>query len=215
MAADFSQLFSFSFLDVCEGLLVICCQWVIHDNHIRRNYHRAVEEAIDDILRHISDGTMTQEAGAQQAHRMRNYFFDLMRKNTSPIGLLVAHSIHKSSRPYQYYVEKKAQSLFGSALKDLRPDQAKEVIVNTISSARRPSNVVTDISKRASTASKCIAIVIASRHLFAAVVSENSHIELVRLVTGGFSLIAINKLLFAYINISVSKGESIQKYQEE
>lgn len=168
-----SQLFCSFCFNLFEGISIICCQWIIHDNRVRQEYHQAVGDAIDDLLIRIHNGTITLEVGAQKAHQMRNQFFYLMRHNTSPIGLLIAYSIHATTRPYQYYLEKNALSMFGKTSKDLSLEQAREVVMNTIGSARRPSNAVTDITKKASLFCKGIMIAIASKSFFFASVSKN------------------------------------------
>ncbi|KAL6694265.1 hypothetical protein J3F84DRAFT_378995 [Trichoderma pleuroticola] len=183
------QPFSVTRFNCCEGILLVFSQWIIHDNRVRKEYHQAVGDAIDDILGQIHTGKITLEMGAQDAHQMRNRFFHLMRYNTSPIGLLIAHSIHATTRPYTYYLEKKSLSTFGKPSKDLSLDQASEVIMSTLISARRPSRAVTDMSKRASLFCKGAILIIAAKSLYLASLSSSTTIDIARLAAWGSSLV--------------------------
>ncbi|KAL7932816.1 hypothetical protein V8C35DRAFT_305567 [Trichoderma chlorosporum] len=192
--AEMSRVFSLTYLNLFEGIFIIFGQWVIHDNRVRQEYHRAVGEAIDDIVRRIHMEKLTLEIGAQYAHEMRNRFFHMMRHNTSPIGLLIAYSIHASTRPYQYYLEKKSLATFGKSFKDLNLDKAREVVMSTLISARRPSNAVTDISKKASLFCKSMLMIIALKSLFLASMSKSSRVEVTKLVIFGLILVMVGKL---------------------
>ncbi|KAL6818075.1 hypothetical protein GGI42DRAFT_279 [Trichoderma sp. SZMC 28013] len=198
------QLFSVTRFNFCEGIFIVFSQWIIHDNRVRKEYHQAVGEAIDNILRQIHTGKITLEMGAQDAHQMRNRFFHLMRYNTSPIGLLIAHSIHATTRPYTYYLEKKSLSAFGKPSKDLSLDQAREVIMSTLISARRPSRAVTDMSKRASLFCKGAIITIAAKSLYLASFSSTKAIDIARLVVWGSSLVMAGRFGISITNKYIS-----------
>lgn len=187
------QPFSVTRFNFYEGIFIIFSQWIIHDNRVRKEYHQAVGDAIDNILGQIHSGKVTLEMGAQDAHQMRNRFFHLMRYNTSPIGLLIAHSIHATTRPYTYYLEKKSLSAFGKPSKDLSLDQAREVIMSTLISARRPSRAVTDMSKRASLFCKGAIITIAAKSFYLALFSSAKAIDIARLVVWGSSLVMVGR----------------------
>ncbi|KAL7911497.1 hypothetical protein GGI35DRAFT_442957 [Trichoderma velutinum] len=203
-ADKISQLFSFTRCNFWEGIFIVFSQWIIHDNRVRKEYHQAVGDAIDNILGQIHTGKVTLEMGAQNAHQMRNNFFHLMRYNTSPIGLLIAHSIHATTRPYTYYLEKKSLSAFGKPSKDLSLDQAREVVMSTLVSARRPSGVVTDMSKRASLFCKGTIIIIAAKSLYLASSSNSTAVDVARLVFMGSSLVMVGRLGIFTTNVFMS-----------
>ncbi|KAL7807414.1 hypothetical protein V8C26DRAFT_414776 [Trichoderma gracile] len=189
---------------LCCGLIIICCRWVIHDNHVRQDYHRAVGGAVDDILQQMGAGEMSPERAAQKAHRMRNQLFYAMRHKTSPIGLLVAHAIHATARPYEYFVAKNALLMFGKPFEELRPEQAEEVVMHTISSARRPSNAVTGVSQRASLFCKGIIVSIATASFCSALMSEHRLLDMTRLIALGSCSAAVGNLGMVSTSIYMS-----------
>ncbi|KAL6872691.1 hypothetical protein J3F83DRAFT_730710 [Trichoderma novae-zelandiae] len=198
---NITRFFRYSHINLCSGIFIICCRWIIHDNYIRQNYHQAIGDAVDDILQRIRTGEMSPETGAQKEHQMRNQFFCLMRHKTSPIGLLVAHSIHATTRPYKYYLEKNALFIFGKPSTELSLSQATEVAMNTICSAKRPSNAVTAMSKRASLFCKGTIIAVVASSVFSASMSEHRAIDLTRLVALGSCFAAVGNLGIGTTNV--------------
>lgn len=203
----FTQFFSYSHTSLCCGIVIICCRWNINDSHVRQDYHQAIGEAVDDILHQSRTGEVSPETAAHKAHQIRNDFFSIMRRKTSPIGLLVAHSIHATARPYEYFLEKNALVMFGKPSNELSPSQAEEVVMNTINSARRPSNAVTGISRRASLLCRGIVISIAAASLSSAILSEHRLVDTARLVALGFCSAAVGDLGMAFTSTYVSWKE--------
>ncbi|KAL7940859.1 hypothetical protein V8C42DRAFT_336330 [Trichoderma barbatum] len=198
------QLLSFSWFSVYEGISIIFCQWVIHDSHVRQQYHQSVADAIDDILGQIDSSKITLEMGAWKAHQMRNRFFHSMRHSTSPIGLLVAHSIHPTTRSYEYYLQKNSLSTFRKPFEDLNLDQAKEVVMGILNSARRPSSTVTRVSKRASFYCKGFMVAITAKLVFFSSTSKSKMIDIARLIALGLSIAMVGKLGIFTTNIYMS-----------
>ncbi|TFB00429.1 hypothetical protein CCMA1212_007566 [Trichoderma ghanense] len=213
---NLTQFFSYSRTSLCCGIIIICCRWIVHDSHVRRDYQQAIGDAVDDILEQIRTGRMPPEMAAQKAHQMRNRLFYSMRHRTSPIGLIVAHAIHATARPYEYFLEKNTLLMFGKPSKELSQRQAEEVVMKTINSARRPSNAVTGISHRASLFCKGIIISIATASFYSALISEHRLVDIARLIALGSCSAAVGNLgmvsFFIYMSWRSARGRETEIY---
>ncbi|EFY85263.1 hypothetical protein MAC_08672 [Metarhizium acridum CQMa 102] len=177
-----------------KGTVIIWARWLLKDAGTRQEYSKAVAAATDDILKRISTGSLTPAAGAAEAHAMRNNFLIGMRNKTSPIGLLIARSIKPAGGQYDYYLNKNSKVRYNKDFKDLTEVEARQVSVDTISSAGRANPNVTALMRKVSFVSKGVFVVAAAVSVYSVATAPQWETELGKQVVSWSGAIAAGEL---------------------
>ncbi|WEW59599.1 hypothetical protein PRK78_005073 [Emydomyces testavorans] len=161
-----------------KGTVIIWCRWILKDANVREAYRKAVATATDDILKRVDSGEYTATAGAEKAHEMRNQYLIGMRDKTSPPGLLVARSIKPAGGSYEYYLDKNAQTKYKKPFRELTQAEAKQVSIDTISSAGRANPNVSAVMRRAGLVSKGVVVIAAAVSVYSVATAQDWETEL-------------------------------------
>jgi len=108
--------------------------------------------------------------------------------------LLVARAIKPAGGSYQYYLDKNAQNRYQKSFADLTPEEAKQVAIDTISSAGRANPKVTELMRRAGMVSKGVIVVAAAVSVYSVATAQDWETELGKQVVSWSGAIAGGEL---------------------
>ncbi|XXG98066.1 hypothetical protein Hte_004384 [Hypoxylon texense] len=191
--ADQDSLLSTAFFSL-KGTAVIWCRWTLKDRATREQYRSSVAKATEGILERIANGSLTPADGAAEAHAMRNQLLIGMRDKTSPLGLFVARSIKPAGGQYDFYLNKNAKSRFGKDFKDLTETEARQVSIDTISSAGRANPNVTTALRRFSYVTQGVTVVAVAVSVYSVATAQEWETELLKQVASWCGAIAAGQL---------------------
>jgi hypothetical protein len=102
----------------------------IKDARVRAMYRATIASGSEDLLAQVRSGTLAPAIAVQQANDMRKECMLAMRKETSPIGYLIAKALKPDPHPLQYYLEWNSSRSFEKAFRELSAEEAQ--IVNNL-----------------------------------------------------------------------------------
>lgn len=111
----------------------------------RSRYLKAIKDMSNEILDMVRNNRISAEEGAQQAHNARNLILEMSRGKDSELGRAWAESLKKTGKSFEEVLEKSAKKLFRGSFSSLSQSEKNMVYLDTIKSAGRPQERVTNL----------------------------------------------------------------------
>ncbi|KAH8807184.1 hypothetical protein F5884DRAFT_879937 [Xylogone sp. PMI_703] len=90
-----------------RGTIAIWDRWMSEDVASKREYYTMINAASKNILKDVTDGSITPADGMEKAYTARNTAMHQTRQKTNPTGLLIARFVKAAEGLSSYYLDKK------------------------------------------------------------------------------------------------------------